>query len=74
MELQQAQANVAAASHRAGAYLSSWGAWAAEKRKAGWTRSVSAADGTAGSHGVEAGDDRPKVTTVSELGKHSEKP
>lgn len=33
---QQAQASVAAAGQRAGAYLSSWGSWAAEKRKSGW--------------------------------------
>lgn len=35
-DMQQAQASVAAASQRAGAYLSSWGSWAAEKRKTGW--------------------------------------
>lgn len=32
-DLSQAQASVQAASARAGAYLSSWGSWAAEKRK-----------------------------------------
>ncbi|KAF2760644.1 hypothetical protein EJ05DRAFT_436352 [Pseudovirgaria hyperparasitica] len=32
----QAQASVQAAGTRAGAYLSSWGAWASEKRKTGW--------------------------------------
>lgn len=31
-----------AASSRAGAYLSSWGAWASEKRRAGWGRQSSA--------------------------------
>ena len=31
-----AQASVQAAGKSAGAYLSSWGAWAAEKRKTGW--------------------------------------
>lgn len=35
-DLSQAQANVQAASARAGAYLSSWGTWAAEKRKVGF--------------------------------------
>lgn len=40
-ELQQAQASVAAAGQRAGAYLSSWGAWASDKRKIGWGRSAS---------------------------------
>lgn len=35
-DLSHAQASVQAASSRAGAYLSSWGSWAAEKRKQGW--------------------------------------
>lgn len=35
-DMQQAQATVAAAGQKAGAYLSSWGAWASEKRKTGW--------------------------------------
>ena len=34
-DLSAAQASVAAAGQRAGAYMSSWGSWAAEKRK-GW--------------------------------------
>ncbi|KAK6428727.1 hypothetical protein LTR95_015129 [Oleoguttula sp. CCFEE 5521] len=34
-DVQQAQATVQAAGQKAGAYLSSWGSWAAEKRK-GW--------------------------------------
>lgn len=36
-DMQQAQASVAAAGQRAGAYFSSWGSWAAEKRKSGWS-------------------------------------
>lgn len=39
--MSQAQANLQAASTRAGAYLSSWGAWASEKKK-GWQASRSA--------------------------------
>jgi hypothetical protein len=35
-DLTQAQATVQAAGQRAGAYLSSWGSWAAEKRRTGW--------------------------------------
>ncbi|KAJ9636724.1 hypothetical protein H2201_002975 [Coniosporium apollinis] len=35
-DLSHAQASVQAASSRAGAYLSSWGTWASEKRKTGW--------------------------------------
>jgi len=59
-DLQQAQATVAAAGHRAGAVLSAWGSWANEKRKTGF-RSVSA-------------EGRPQVTTVSELGKEDRRP
>ena len=39
-DLSSAQASVAAASHRAGAYISSWGTWASERRK-GWGRTSS---------------------------------
>ena len=65
-DLQHAQASVAAAGQRAGAYLSSWGSWAAEKRKTGW-RSTSAQSTTGDT--PQSPVDRPKVTTVSELGK-----
>jgi len=41
-DLTQAQAQVQAASSRAGAYLSSWGSWAAEKRRPSWNRNPSA--------------------------------
>jgi len=41
-DLSQTQASVQAASARAGAYFSSWGSWAAEKRKQGWRRSDNA--------------------------------
>jgi hypothetical protein len=37
-DLAQTQASIQAASQRAGAYLSSWGSWASEKRKTGWGR------------------------------------
>lgn len=42
-DLSQAQASVSAAGKSAGAYLSSWGAWAAEKRKVGWAAKSPAA-------------------------------
>ena len=45
-DLSSAQASVSAASQRAGAYISSWGTWASERRK-GWstrTSGVNAAD------------------------------
>ena len=38
-ELAQAQVAVQAAGAKAGAYFSSWGTWAAEKRRSGWARS-----------------------------------
>jgi len=60
----QAQASVQAASQRAGAYLSSWGSWAAEKRKQGWAKKEAAPGSTTG-----VSDARPAVTTVSELGR-----
>ncbi|EMC96598.1 hypothetical protein BAUCODRAFT_69456 [Baudoinia panamericana UAMH 10762] len=58
------RASVAAASQRAGAYLNSWGAWAAEKRRTGWSRP--GGEGAAGSDKVK---ERPAVTTVSELAR-----
>lgn len=64
-DLQQAQASVAAASQRAGAYLSSWGAWAVEKRRKGQHRSSGASASSEAGSPVE----RPRVTTVSELGR-----
>lgn len=44
-DLTTAQASVAAAGQRAGAYMSSWGTWAAEKRK-GWGARGGATAGT----------------------------
>ena len=70
----QAQASVQAASSRAGAYLSSWGAWATEKRKT-WQKpenNTIAAPATSMLPPTQiwaAEDTRPAVTTVSELGK-----
>lgn len=75
---QQAQANVQAASQRASAYLSSWGSWAAEKRKQGWRTKVetpapSAPPATAATSApvveerASSVGDRPHVTTVTEL-------
>ena len=66
-DLQQAQASVQAASQRAGAYLSSWGAWAAEKRKQGWRgKGQGAVEVQGGDRELE---ERPPVTTVTELGR-----
>ncbi|TKA82034.1 hypothetical protein B0A49_00172 [Cryomyces minteri] len=63
-DLSQAQASVQAASARAGAYLSSWGTWASEKRKTGWSR-----PGLASLTTSPQSDSRPNVTTVSELSR-----
>lgn len=65
---QQAQANVQAASQRASAYLSSWGSWAAEKRKQGWRAKVETPTPAAApvAERVSVGE-RPHVTTVTEL-------
>ncbi|KAG9828426.1 hypothetical protein KCU68_g14141, partial [Aureobasidium melanogenum] len=71
----QAQASVQAASSRAGAYLSSWGAWASEKRK-NWQKpeanNAPAAPTPLTLASTEmwaAEDSRPAVTSVSELSK-----
>lgn len=60
-DLTHAQASVQAAGQRAGAYLSSWGSWASEKRKSGWGRSSS---GGSTSPTVES-KPRPNSTHVS---------
>jgi hypothetical protein len=49
--LAEAQAHVAAASSRAGAYLSSWAVWAGEKRKTGWSRSATTLPSTSQNEG-----------------------
>jgi hypothetical protein len=69
---QQAQANVQAASQRASAYLSSWGSWAAEKRKQGWrAKAETPAAPPAAAPAAErvSVGERPHVTTVTELGR-----
>ncbi|KAK0323740.1 hypothetical protein LTR82_005487 [Friedmanniomyces endolithicus] len=63
-DLVQAQASVAAAGQRAGAYLSSWGSWAAEKRKAGWQRQAS---GSRGATLTQEG--KPKAAAAGEVGR-----
>lgn len=68
-DLSQAQAQVQAASQRAGAYLSSWGSWAADKRKTGWGRGA----GTSVQPVAGSQEQRPQVTTVSELANIPEK-
>ncbi|KAI4734151.1 hypothetical protein E4T50_15309 [Aureobasidium sp. EXF-12298] len=75
----QAQASVQAASSRAGQYLSSWGAWATEKRK-NWQKPesnvTSPTTSTLPPTQIWAAEDsRPAVTTVSELSKeHTVRP
>ncbi|KAI5204309.1 hypothetical protein E4T38_04756 [Aureobasidium subglaciale] len=67
----QAQASVQAASSRAGAYISSWGAWASEKRK-NWQKpenstAMPTIPASSSSQIWEAEDSIPAVATVSEL-------
>lgn len=83
-DLTQAQAQVQAASARAGAYLSSWGTWAAEKRKTGWNRTSSPGHGAAdigtktgdqvlATKATSAGDDHgiaPETNAWNELGRN----
>jgi hypothetical protein len=66
---QQAQANVQAASQRASAYLSSWGSWAAEKRKQGWRAKAETPAATAPVAARVSVGERPHVTTVTELAR-----
>lgn len=51
-DMQQAGATVAAAGQRAGAYFSSWGSWAAEKRKTAWTGRTVSSSGAAPGDGT----------------------
>ncbi|KAI4842336.1 hypothetical protein E4T45_09116 [Aureobasidium sp. EXF-8846] len=70
----QAQASVQAASSRAGAYLSSWGSWASEKRK-NWEKPKTNSANSPTTPTMpptqiwSAEESRPAVTTVSELSK-----
>lgn len=50
-DMSQAQATVQDVGKKAGAYLSSWGSWAAEKRKTGWGRSMSGSSEKSGEKG-----------------------
>ncbi|KAM0692875.1 hypothetical protein Q7P36_007432 [Cladosporium allicinum] len=70
-QTQQAQANVQAAGQRASAYLSSWGSWAAEKRKQGWRAKVvetpAAVPASTTADEKVSLDERPHIPTASEL-------
>ncbi|KAI4186250.1 MAG: hypothetical protein L6R41_003607 [Letrouitia leprolyta] len=61
-DLTTAQASVAAAGQRAGAYVSSWGAWAAEKKK-GWGSGRGV-----GSDGVSSGGGSSRAGWISGRG------
>ena len=56
-DLSHAQASVSAAGQKAGAYLSSWGAWASERSKKGWSgKTVNATGGgEVASEGIKLG-------------------
>ena len=67
-DLSHAQASVSAASHKAGAYISSWGTWASERRK-GWAKSktgdnVPSSITTTGPNAGEMSGGSPNTTTT----------
>lgn len=55
-DLSHAQAAVGAAGMKAGAYLSSWGAWATERRR-GWAKGAAASSGNGGGYTWGEGED-----------------
>ncbi|KAI9778989.1 MAG: late secretory pathway protein avl9 [Geoglossum umbratile] len=67
--LAEAQAHVAAASSRAGAYLSSWAVWAGEKRKTGWSRSATILPSTSQNEGNQriSSDENSEATRRKSL-------
>ncbi|KAL8902836.1 MAG: hypothetical protein Q9207_004348 [Kuettlingeria erythrocarpa] len=66
-DLATAQASVAAAGQRAGAYMSSWGTWAAEKRKGWGVRGPTTGDRGAGvAEKVAEGQRSPRKTKSRE--------
>lgn len=78
-DLSHAHATVQAASTRAGAYLSSWGSWAQERRKASWGGREGGNSGGANTSATAAATtplseniNRPAVTTVTELAKNNQ--
>jgi len=74
-DLSQAQATVQAAGIKAGAYLSSWGAWATEKRKTGWGRSISGESSKAerGSAPASPASEKRRVSSWVEVDRPKEK-
>lgn len=67
-DLSQAQASVQAASARAGAYLSSWGSWAAEK-KTKWRASATSSEEVVQQEKKVTEEEQPVV--VSEIHKRT---
>lgn len=68
-DLSHAQAAVGAAGQKAGAYISSWGAWAAERRK-GWGRTgPSSSSSSSSSNNVTAGAATASEVWTSSSGK-----
>ncbi|KAI9816187.1 MAG: late secretory pathway protein avl9 [Pycnora praestabilis] len=64
-DLSQASASVSAAGSRAGAYLSSWGSWASEKRKTGWGRSQPSTSSTPATSPTRTSGIRPFTLSTS---------
>lgn len=66
-DLSAAQASVTAAGHKAGAYISSWGVWASERRR-GWGKATagSAGNGTRATTATSPTKAKEKVWDTAE--------
>ncbi|CEO59466.1 Putative Avl9 protein [Penicillium brasilianum] len=65
IDVTQAQASVTAASQKAGAYFSSWGSWASDKRRE-WQEKRSPSPSPKPNPGMTASPSTPVLSTVSE--------
>lgn len=65
IDVTQAQASVSAASQKAGAYFSSWGSWASDKRRE-WQEKRSSSPAPTPNPGMTASPSTPVLSTVSE--------
>ncbi|KAL4970230.1 putative Avl9 protein [Aspergillus stella-maris] len=77
VDMTQAQASVSAAGQKAGAYFSSWGSWAAEKRKEWQEKKVEKSASTSPSPTASAAvtsPSTPTLTGINELNSDSRNP
>ncbi|KAF2479711.1 transport protein Avl9-domain-containing protein [Neohortaea acidophila] len=75
VDLNQAQASVAAAGQKAGAYLSSWGNWANEKRKTAWKSTSASEEAARGGHPAVGAfgkeDFAPRIIRLTDKAKNA---